>query len=61
MGCLQPSLYLGVNSDEHVPTTLLQQVYASVEVALSGNSFGYDCLPAVIGALPISLSLLTLF
>jgi len=43
-GYLQPSLYLGVSSDKHVPTSLLQQAGASFEVALSGNLFGYDCL-----------------
>ena len=41
-GHLQPSLYLGVGSDTHVPTSL--QAEASFEVALSGNSLGYDCL-----------------
>jgi len=43
-GYLQPSLYLDVGSDKHVPTSLLQQAEASFEVDLSGNSFGYDCL-----------------
>jgi len=44
MGCVQPSLYLDVGSDKHVPTSLLRQAEASVEEALSGNSFGRDCL-----------------
>ena len=33
-GYLQLSLYLGVGSDTHVPTSLLQQAEASFEVAL---------------------------
>jgi len=44
IGYLQPSLYGGVSSDKHVPTSVLQQAEASVKVALSGNSFGYSCL-----------------
>ena len=66
MGYLLPSLYWGVGSDKHVQTTLLQQVEASVEVVLSGFSFGrtarinrYFSLPAVVGTLPASLRLLT--